>query len=128
MLPRGLERVTLTPGRTAPDGSVTVPPIAPTPCARAGSVEHTENDNTTRLLPTKCLALIVPLPLFGLTGGVSDCEGSDGREHTPAQSALGDAVASADWMDDERARRMSHRERVRTPGGGRTASRVHSWR
>jgi hypothetical protein len=39
-----------------------VPPIAPTPCAIAGSVEPIHNDNTAMLL-TKSLAVIVT-PLF----------------------------------------------------------------
>src|SRR5207245_3505812 len=81
MLPRGLERVTLTPGSTAPDGSEAVPPMAPTPCAVAGSVEHSQNDKTTMVLPTKSLAIIVT-PLFDTARRVP-CDCSDDREHTP---------------------------------------------
>src|SRR5436189_307058 len=82
MDPRGLERVTVAPGSTAPDASETVPPIAPTPCAAAGSEEHIQNDNTTMLLPTKSLALIV-IPLFGVAGQGFQCDSPDHRKHTP---------------------------------------------
>jgi hypothetical protein len=76
-----LDSVTFTPGSTAADASETVPPIAPTPCAAAGSVEPIQNDNTTILPPTKSLAVMVT-PLFDLAGGIQrDC--SDAREHTP---------------------------------------------
>src|SRR5262252_7320011 len=58
MLPRGLESVTVTPGITAPDASVTVPPIPPTPCAMAGRNGHAHSANTTVSL-TKRLTVIV---------------------------------------------------------------------
>src|SRR5229473_3351098 len=64
MLPWGLESVTVTPGSTAPDASAIVPPIAPTPCAIAGSVEHAPNTNTAMPLPTKSLALMGNLPCW----------------------------------------------------------------
>src|SRR6185295_16222204 len=56
------DRATDTPGSTAPEESEMVPPIAPTPCAIAGSAEPIHNDNTAMLL-TKSLAVIVT-PLF----------------------------------------------------------------
>src|SRR5712691_2715769 len=97
MVPRGLERVTVAPGSTAPDASETVPPIAPTPCAAAGSVENIQNDNTTMLLPTRPLALIVT-PLFDVARQGFQCDGSDDREHTPpaiAEGAAGDVSTVA---------------------------------
>src|SRR5262245_61894449 len=39
----GLDSVTVVPGNTAPDSSVTVPPIAPTPCARADAEKPAQN-------------------------------------------------------------------------------------
>src|SRR5262245_47335886 len=46
----GLERVTVAPGITALDSSLIVPPIAPTPCARAANGRHRLNTHakTTR--------------------------------------------------------------------------------
>src|SRR5438552_1656517 len=46
----GLESVTVAPGMTAPDSSRTVPPIDPTPWARAGNDTHRQNPaaKTTR--------------------------------------------------------------------------------
>src|SRR5262245_26744588 len=78
MLPRGLESVTVTPGITAPDASVTVPPIPPTPCAIAGRSGHVHSANTTVSL-TKRLAVIVIV----LSSGRFRRNYSIAREHTP---------------------------------------------
>src|SRR5262245_30892472 len=47
----GLDRVTVAPGRTAPDSSVIVPPIEPTPWATTGvgSTRRPTNDAKTTL-------------------------------------------------------------------------------
>src|SRR5437773_132575 len=61
MLPLGLESVTVTPGRTASELSAMVPPIAPTPCADAGSVADAQNNSTATDLFTTLFALMVNL-------------------------------------------------------------------
>src|SRR5262245_2398010 len=86
MLPRGLESVTVTPGITAPDASVTVPPIAPTPCAIAGRSGHAHSANTTVSL-TKRLTVIV---IF-LSSGRFRRNYSIAREHTPPRPARRDS-------------------------------------
>jgi hypothetical protein len=52
----GLESVTVVPGITAPDSSLTVPPIDPTPCARAGGDGVTHNNATSNMLRTTLLS------------------------------------------------------------------------
>src|SRR3954447_24261419 len=70
MLPRGLERVTVAPGRTAPEASVTVPAIAPTPCAAAGRGRHiTHADTTTMLTMRDPVIVLILLPCCGGCGG-----------------------------------------------------------
>src|SRR6185295_19074548 len=86
MVPRGLESLTVTPGSTAPDGSDMVPPIAPTPCAMAGIVEHIQNDNTTMRLTKSRALIVIPFLSTCQVGFPSSC--SDDREHTPAPSTL----------------------------------------
>src|SRR5262249_5275119 len=61
MLPRGLDSVTVAPGSTAPDESVMVPPIAPTPCATAGRGEHAHNATATMILTKRDAAMAIPL-------------------------------------------------------------------
>src|SRR6185436_12756843 len=85
MLPRGLERATVTPGSIAPDASVTVPPIAPTPCAAAGAASI-QNDHTRTPLRTKSLTLIVTPPLRRLAKREQPSGPFRCAEHTPALS------------------------------------------
>src|SRR5712692_5358433 len=62
MIP-GLESVTVTPGRTPPESSVTMPPIAPTPCwAPTGSDRQIPN-NTAKPRLRLALLLIMLTPL-----------------------------------------------------------------
>ena len=49
----GLENVTVAPGSTAPDESVTVPAIAPTPCAPAVDAMHTIANTARTEVPAK---------------------------------------------------------------------------
>src|SRR5439155_6788376 len=70
MLPRGFDSVTVAPGNTAPDESVTVPPIAPTPCANTGSVKHGHNANTTTILTKRGTVIGVPSGRDGFVGTV----------------------------------------------------------
>src|SRR5262249_9268795 len=64
MLPRGFESVTTAPGRTAPEVSVTLPPIAPTPCACAGAAENNQRANPTQI-PISVLPVWRPPPRLG---------------------------------------------------------------
>src|SRR5437762_2127318 len=104
MVPRGLDRVTFTPGSTAPDGSEMVPPIAPTPCAIASRVEHIQHDNMT-MRRTKSLALIV-IPLFDTAGRVFRCDCLDDRERS--------SVLQAERPPDA-SRQVSLKDRVDRP-------------
>src|SRR6266852_785444 len=70
MLPRGLDSVTVAPGNTAPDESVMVPPIAPTPCANTGGVEHAQNANTTTILTRRGAVIVIPSWQRGFAGTV----------------------------------------------------------
>src|SRR6266568_1276511 len=70
MLPRGLDSVTVAPGNTAPDESVMVPPIAPTPCANTGSVEHAHNANTITILTKRDAVIVIPSCQGGFVGTV----------------------------------------------------------
>src|SRR5438093_1004967 len=63
---------------TAPDESVTVPPIAPTPCANAGSVEHAHNADATTILTKRDAVIVIPSCQRGFVG-TARFE----REHTP---------------------------------------------
>src|SRR5438128_11571446 len=81
MLPRGLDSVTVAPGNTAPDESVMLPPIAPTPCANTGGVEHAHNANTTTILTKRGAVILIPSCQRGFRW-----DGSIEREHTPAVS------------------------------------------
>src|SRR5438093_13689184 len=81
MLPRGLDSVTDAPGNTAPDESVMVPPIAPTPCADNGSVEHAHHPTTTTILMKRRAVIVIPSCQRGFVGSVRF-----EREHTPAAS------------------------------------------
>src|SRR5712691_6616153 len=62
MIP-GLESVTVTPGRTPPESSVTMPPIAPTPCwAPTGSDRQIPNTTAKpRLRLPRLLIMLTPL-------------------------------------------------------------------
>src|SRR4051794_1607810 len=77
MLPRGLERVTVAPGSTAPEASVTVPAIAPTPCALAGRGKAITHADTTMMLTKRDAVIVISLPLRGWLGSIE-------REDTPA--------------------------------------------
>src|SRR5437762_12365557 len=79
MLPRGLDSVTDAPGNTAPDESVMVPPIAPTPCADTGSVEHAHHPTTTTILTKRGAVSVIPSFQRGLVASVRF-----EREKTPA--------------------------------------------
>ena len=57
----GLDSVAVTPGSTAPDASVIVPPIAPTPCAAAGRVAEIENSSTAMQHPPTFLVVMMSL-------------------------------------------------------------------
>src|SRR5437899_9915542 len=81
MLPRGLDSVTDAPGSTAPDESVMVPPIAPTPCADTGSVEHAHHASTTTILTKRGAVIVIPSCQRGFVGTVRF-----EREHTPGAS------------------------------------------
>src|SRR5215207_9559850 len=83
MLPRGFESATVTPGITAPDASVTVPPIAPTPCAAAAAASI-QKDHTRTLLRTKSLTVIVTPPLRRLAKRQQPSGPFRFAEHTPA--------------------------------------------
>src|SRR2546428_9107111 len=74
MLPRGLDSVTVAPGNTAPDESVIVPPIAPTPCANTGGVEHTHNTNATTILTKRRAIIVIPSCQRGFVGTVRSSE------------------------------------------------------
>src|SRR5438874_2881038 len=69
MLPCGLDSVTVAPGSTAPDESVTVPPTAPTPCANTGGVAHAHNANATTIVTKRGAVIVIPfvnaVPLVG---------------------------------------------------------------
>src|SRR5438128_1155461 len=78
MLPRGLDSVTVAPGNTAPDESVTVPPIAPTPCANTAGMEHAHNANATTILTKRGAVIVIPSCQRGFVG-TARFE----REHTP---------------------------------------------
>src|SRR5213596_1456881 len=60
MLPRGLDSVTVAPGNTAPDESVMVPPIAPTPCANTGGAEHAHTANATTIVSKRGEVIVIP--------------------------------------------------------------------
>src|SRR5712671_1637840 len=70
MLPRGLDSVTVAPGNTAPDASVMVPPIAPTPCAHTCGVAHAHNVNTTKILTRRGAVIVIPSCQDGFVGTV----------------------------------------------------------
>src|SRR5437762_13670714 len=74
MLPRGLDSVTDAPGNTAPDGSVMVPPIAPTPCADTGSVEHAHHARTTMILTKRGAVIVIPSCQRGFVGRFDSSE------------------------------------------------------
>src|SRR5439155_21293319 len=78
MLPCGLDSVTVAPGSTAPDESVTVPPIAPTPCANTGGVAHAHNANAMTILTKRFAVIVIPSCQRGFVGTVGFA-----RDHTP---------------------------------------------
>src|SRR5438067_6894183 len=84
MLPRGLDSVTVAPGNTAPDESVMVPPIAPTPCANTGGVAHAHNANATTILTKRGAVIMIPSYQRDSVATVRF-----EREHTPAASPTG---------------------------------------
>ena len=63
MVPRGLESVTVAPGRTAPELSAIVPPIAPTPWAIAGVVQHARHTSSPMLVVVKNRTVMTSLSL-----------------------------------------------------------------
>src|SRR4029077_3144768 len=58
----GFDSVTVTPGRTAPDWSATVPPMPPTPWADAEVTKPSMHITTTAAIPKELLVCIIPLP------------------------------------------------------------------
>src|SRR5436853_7672866 len=78
MLPRGFERVTVAPGSTAPEASVTVPAIAPTPCAVADRGRDITHADTTMMLTKRDPVIVIPLAIRRLWW-----RGSIEREDTP---------------------------------------------
>src|SRR5947209_8385447 len=69
IVPPGLDSVTLTPGSTAPEESIMVPPIAPTPCAIAATDTQQHNSRTTPILPALLINWLIIGHLVRAHGG-----------------------------------------------------------
>src|SRR5438477_1473163 len=96
MLPCGLDSVTVAPGSTAPDESVTVPPIAPTPCANTGGVAHAHNANATTIVTKRGAVIVIPFCQRGFLGRFDSSESIHLRCPSGSRFAM---VSGADRLD-----------------------------